>query len=40
VLIYSSAGGRPRARRMTTELIGDQQKLHEIFELGRQAPRT
>jgi transposase len=40
VLIYPSTGGRPRARRMTTELTGDQHKLYEIFELGRQAPRT
>ena len=29
VLIYPSAGGRPKARRMTTE----QQKLYEIFGL-------
>jgi transposase len=40
VLIYPSTGGRPRARRMTTELTGDQRKLYEIFELGRQAPRS
>ena len=40
VLIYPSTGGRPKARRMTTELTGDQQKLYEIFELGRRAPRS
>ncbi len=40
VLIYPSTGGRPKARRMTTELTGDQQKLHEIFGLARWAPRT
>jgi hypothetical protein len=40
VLIYPSTGGRPRARRMTTELTGNQPKLYEIFELGRQAPRS
>ena len=40
VLIYPSTGGRPKARRMTTELTGDQQKLYEIFELGGQAPRS
>jgi transposase len=40
VLIYPSTGGRPRARRMTTELTSDQQKLYEIFDLGRQAPRS
>src|SRR5512142_708327 len=28
VLIYPSTGGRPKARRMTTELTGDQQKLY------------
>ncbi len=40
VLIYPSAGGRPKARRMTTELTADQQKLHEIFGLDRWAPRS
>ncbi len=38
-LIYPSAGGRPKARRMTTELTGQQQELHEIFGLSRWAPR-
>jgi transposase len=40
VLIYPSAGGRPKARRMTTELTGDQQALHETFGLRRWAPRS
>ena len=40
VLIYPSTGGRPKARRMTTELTDDQRKLYEIFELGRLAPRS
>ena len=40
VLIYPSTGGRPKARRMTAELTSDQQKLYEIFELGRWAPRS
>src|SRR5713226_2261245 len=40
VLIYPSTGGRPKARRMTTELAGDQHRLHEIFELGKWAPRS
>jgi transposase len=40
VLIYPSTGGRPKARRMTTELAGDQEKLHEIFRLARWAPRS
>jgi hypothetical protein len=40
VLIYPSAGGRPKARRMTTELTGDQHELYGIFELGKRAPRS
>ena len=40
VLIYPSTGGRPKARRMTTELTADQQKLYDVFELGRHTPRT
>ena len=40
VLIYPSTGGRPTARRMTTELSADQRKLHEIFGLDRWAPRS
>jgi transposase len=40
VLIYPSTGGRPKARRMTTELTGDQQKLHQIFRLDRWTPRS
>jgi transposase len=40
VLVYPSTGGRPKARRMTTELTGPQPKLHEIFQLATWAPRT
>jgi transposase len=40
VLIYPSTGGRPKARRMTTELAGDQHELYEIFNLANQAPRS
>jgi transposase len=40
VLIYPSTGGRPKARRMTTEMTADQQQLHEIFSLARWAPRS
>jgi hypothetical protein len=40
MLIYPSAGGRPKARRMTTELTGQQAELHEIFGLQRWAPRS
>jgi transposase len=38
VLIYPSTGGRPKARRTTTELTGDQSKLYDIFDLSRHAP--
>ena len=40
VLIYPSTGGRPRARRMTTELSDQQRHLHEIFGLQRWAPSS
>ncbi len=40
VLVYPSTGGRPKARRMTTELAGDQKKLHEIFGLAQWVPRS
>ncbi len=40
VLIYPSTGGRPKARRMTTELTGDQHRLYEVFQLGKRAPRS
>ncbi len=40
VLIYPSAGGRPKARRMTTELTGHQPRLHQIFGLTRWAPSS
>jgi transposase len=35
VLIYPSTGGRPKARRMTTELTGHQPKLYQVFDLAR-----
>ena len=38
VLIYPSTGGRPKARRMTTELTADQPALHDMFGLDRWAP--
>ena len=40
VLIYPSTGGRPKARRMTTELSDQQRHLHEIFGLQRWAPSS
>ena len=38
VLLYPSTGGRPRARRMLTEMTLTQQRLYEIFGLDRYAP--
>src|ERR1017187_4187982 len=40
VLIYPSTGGRPKARRMTTEVTSDQHELYEIFDLAKWAPRS
>ena len=40
VLIYPSTGGRPKARRMTTELTGHQPQLYDIFGLARWAPKS
>ncbi len=40
VLIYPSTGGRPKARRMTTELTADQHQLWEIFGLAKRAPQS
>ncbi|MGC4856209.1 hypothetical protein ACLQ24_23205 [Micromonospora sp. DT4] len=39
VLIYSSTGGRPKARRMLTETSPIQQHLMDIFDLHRWKPR-
>ena len=40
VLVYPSTGGRPKARRMTTELTGHQPGLYHIFGLARWAPKS
>jgi transposase len=40
VLVYPSTGGRPKARRMTTELTGHQPRLYQIFTLARWAPKS
>lgn len=40
VLIYASTGGRPKARRMLTETSRDQDRLVDIFDLKRLAPRS
>jgi transposase len=39
VLVYPSTGGRPRARRMLTEMSPTQHRLYDIFDIGRYAPR-
>ena len=38
VLLYPSTGGRPRARRMITEMTPTQQRLFELFGLDRYTP--
>lgn len=38
VLLYPSTGGRPRARRMTTEMNTLQTRLHDLFDLAAYAP--
>jgi len=40
VLIYPSTGGRPKARRMTTDMSSDQKALHDLFKLQRWAPQS
>ena len=39
VLLYQADRGRPRAHRMLTETTPVQDKLTEVFDLGRYAPR-
>ncbi len=38
VLLYPSTGGRPRARRMLTEMTPTQKQLYELFALDHYAP--
>jgi transposase len=40
VMIYPSAGGRPKARRMLTDRDPAQQHLFEVFNLSARAPRA
>jgi len=40
VLLYQGERGRPKARRMLTERNRQQHELHEIFSMGRYAPRS
>ena len=40
VLIYPSTGGRPKARRVTTDMNPDQRALHDLFHLDRWAAPT
>ncbi len=39
VMIYPSTGGRPRARRMLTEMDPTQARLYELFGLAAYAPQ-
>jgi len=38
LLLYPSTGGRPRARRILTEMNPTQQRLYDLFDLNRFAP--
>ena len=40
VLLYPSTGGRPRARRMLTEIDPTQQRLYDLFGLDAYAPAS
>jgi transposase len=40
VMIYPSAGGRPKARRMLTDRDPAQEHLSEVFNLSARAPRA
>jgi len=40
VLLFPSTGGRPRARRMLTELDDTQERLMRVFALDAYAPRS
>lgn len=39
VLLYPSTGGRPKARRMITDLTAQQQVLYDLFGLADYAPK-
>ena len=39
VLLYQGEKGRPRARRMLTDMTADQQRLYQLFGLDNYAPR-
>jgi hypothetical protein len=39
VLLYQGERGRPRARRMLTEMDTTQQRLYDLFGLDKYAPR-
>jgi hypothetical protein len=39
VLLYQGERGRPRARRMLTEMDPMQQRLYDLFGLDKYAPR-
>lgn len=38
LLLYPSTGGRPRARRILTEMTPTQKQLYELFNLNQYAP--
>jgi transposase len=40
IMVYPSTGGRPKARRLTTDMTADQQVLYDLYNLQRWAPAT
>ncbi len=40
VLIYPSTGGRPKARRITTDMTPEQKTLYDLFHLEQLAAPT
>jgi hypothetical protein len=38
VLLYPSTGGRPRARRILTDMTPTQHQLYDLFDLATYAP--
>ncbi len=39
-MVYRSTGGRPKARRMLTDMTPTQQRLYDLFGLDVYAPHS
>ncbi len=40
VMVYPSTGGRPKARRMLTDMTPTQQRVYDLFGLDAYAPHS